>query len=418
MGLESMSQRNLYRGPSSSKEFNQRNQSLIVDMENIFQLLNQNEESIEENMDIVLRENFFLQNHISLLRNEVNRLNELVENKEERENETGTASNIFIQNFYTTNQLKNGVAAKASLIDRMHGLVTPLPTDVSSKLNYTTDGGTVFVPNDLEIFVKEAKNTVYDEAGNLVYYDLNNAQTKAIVDKDKNTFWVRDISFDQTDSVTEVFGELHIKLPVKGMNNLYANALTIHPYPEGSMRIRDIQYKGYGDQWSRLENYPTEMQKGIEVPRIFENTRKSFFQFSRTEMTELRIFYSQPYWFENSGKSTFSYGFQGIDLEYRIYTEKSCEFVSVIDLTEKKAVFQSIAYPEAIASESSEHDLVNLVEHHLYYDESMETEFDFETAILSHISKIYVKTVLKKEGDAVPVLKEVRISYVFIKEKG
>lgn len=418
MGLESMAQRNLYRGPSSSKEFNQRNQSLITDMENIFQLLNQNEESIEENMDIVLRENFFLQNHISLLRNEVNRLNELVENKEERENETGTASNIFIQNFYTTNQLKNGVAAKASLIDRMHGLVTPLPTDVSSKLNYTTDGGTVFVPNDLEIFVKEAKNTVYDEAGNLVYYDLSNAQTKAIVDKDKNTFWVRDISFDQTDSVTEVFGELHIKLPAKGMNNLYANALTIHPYPEGSMRIRDIQYKGYGDQWSRLENYPTEMQKGIEVPRIFENTRKSFFQFSRTEMTELRIFYSQPYWFENSGKSTFSYGFQGIDLEYRIYTEKSCEFVSVIDLTEKKAVFQSIAYPEAIASESSEHDLVNLVEHHLYYDESMETEFDFDTTILSPIAKIYVKTVLKKEGDAVPVLKEVRIPYVFIKEKG
>ena len=47
----------------------------------------------------------------------------------------------------------------------------------------------------------------------------------------------------------------------------------------------------------------------------------------------------------------------------------------------------------------------------------METEFDFETAILSPISKIYVKTVLKKEGDAVPVLKEVRIPYVFIKEK-
>lgn len=418
MALESMTQRNLYRGPSSSKEFNQRNQSLIADMENIFQLLNQNEESIEGNMDIVLRENFFLQNHISLLRDEVNRLNELVENKEERESETGTASNIFIQNFYTTNQLQNGLASKASFIDRMHGLATPLPTDVSSKLNYTTDGGVVFVPNDLEIFVKEAKNTVYDEAGNLVYYDLSNAQTKAIVDKDKNTFWVRDISFDQTDSVTEVFGELHIKLPAKGMNNLYANALTIHPYPEGSMRIRDIQYKGYGDQWNRLENYPTEILNGIETPRVFENTRKSFFQFARTEMTELRIFYSQPYWFENSGQSTFSYGFQGIDLEYRIYTEKSCEFVSVIDLTEKEAVFHSITYPEAIASESSEHDLVNLVEHHLYYDEAMETEFDFDTTIVSPVSKVYVKTVLKKEGDAVPVLKEVRIPYVFIKENG
>ena len=116
MGLESMSQRNLYRGPSSSKEFNQRNQSLIVDMENIFQLLNQNEESIEENMDIVLRENFFLQNHISLLRNEVNRLNELVENKEERENQTGTASNIFIQNFW---KIKINIIQKSNNINSL-----------------------------------------------------------------------------------------------------------------------------------------------------------------------------------------------------------------------------------------------------------------------------------------------------------
>lgn len=413
MALESMRQKNKYRGVNSSKEFNERNQSLIKDMRTLYDLLNENEQTIEGNMDVVLRENFFLQNELARLKQEVDKLNGLVAEQASNEGIQEGISSVFRQDFYTTDALINGQENKASYIDRTHGLITPKATDITSKFSYTTDSGKVFLPSGLTVFVKEAKDTVFDSTGALVYYDLDASQTDAIVDKDKNTFWIRNVSFDESDAVTEVFGETHIKLPTKGLNNLYANALTLHPYPEGSMRIRDIQYKGYGDQWSRLENYPTELVDGIEKPVVLDNARKLFFQFARSEMTELRIFYSQPYWFENEGLSTFSYGFQGIDLQYRIYTEKSCEFVSVLDISEKSATLKSVGYPETIPAPGSTSNLTNLVEHHLYYDETLETEFDFNNSIMASLSKVYIKTILKKEGDVVPVLKEMRIPYTF-----
>lgn len=418
MVLESTRQKNVYRGAGSSKEVNQRNTALIKDINTLFTRLNENEEAIEANMDIVLRENFFLQNHIALLKQEVAKLQSLVEENQEYEDAEGIASNIFVQNFYQTEAFRNGGGAQTSYVDRTHGTISPLATDTSSKFSYITDTGEIFLPSGLEIFVKEAKNNNLDAEGRPVYYDLVDTNTKSMVDKDKNTFWIRNVSFDQKESVTEVFGEVHIKLPTKGLNNLYANALTVHPYPEGSMRIRDIQYKGYGDQWSRLENYPVTQTVDGEKPVSFETARKLFFQFGRTEMTEIRISYSQPYWFENGNQSIFSYGFQDINLEYRIYTEKACDFISTIDLTSKNALFNSIDYPQAIAAPGTENDLKDLVEHHLYYDETLETEFDFNETVLSSLSKVYVKTVLKKEGDSLPVLKEIRFPYTFRKAEG
>lgn len=416
MVLKSLRNKNLYRGPNSSKEFNQRNEDIIQDMNRLFQQLNENEESIESNMDIVLRENFFLQNHLNQLKQEVEKLNRLVEEQAEKESTLGVASNVYVQNFYSTENLVVPTGAKESYIDQSFGTVSPKPTDVSSKFSYVTDSGKVFLPHGLSVFIKEAKNTEFNEQGELLYYDLVSEETDSIVDRKKDTFWVRNVSFDQTESVTEVYGEVHIKLPVEGLNNLYANALTIRPYPEGSMRIRDIQYKGFGDQWSRLQNYPVEIVDGIETPVVLENSRKLFFQFPRTEATELRILYSQPYWFENEGLSTFAYGFQDIDLQYRIYTEKTCEIVSVLDISDKEALFDSIAYPEAVQAKGTSKDLGQLVEHHLYYDESLETEFDFDNTILAPLSKVYIKTVLKKEGDDIPVLKEIRFPYTFKKQ--
>ena len=408
MVLESIRQKNLYRGASSSKEFNQRNAALIKDVTTLFGQLNENEVAIEKNMDILLRENFFLQNHLALLKQEVSKLQTLLEEGQE-ENEAEIALNVFVQNFYQTEAFRNGIGTKASSVDRIHGVISPSEADRSSKFSYMTDSGKVFLPSGLEIFVKEAKNTQLDTFGNPVYYDLVGEDTTALVDQNKNTFWVRTVSCDKKESVTEVFGEIHIRLPIAGLNNLYANSLTLHPYPEGSMRIRDIQYKGYGDQWHRLGNYPVDG----ETPETFEMARKLLFQFDRTEMTELRIFYSQPYWFEDGDRCLFSYGFQDIALDYRIHTEKSCEFVTVLDLSQKNALFHYVGYPEAVPARGTETDLTNLVEHHLYYDESMEAEFGFDEDILASLSKVYVKTVLKKEGDSLPVLKEVRFPYAF-----
>lgn len=411
MTLESLHQPNLYKGPNSSKEFNERNLRIRNDINRLYQLMNENAVDIEKNMDIALRENFFLQNEVTTLTSEVERLKGLLEEKAELER--GEASNILLENFYQSQNIINGKGNKSALIDRTHGVVTPLPTNTTSKLSYETDSGEVFLPSGLNLFLKEAKNTEKSDNGELVYYDIEGVNAEYIADRKEDTFWIREVSFPTKDSVTEVFGELHIQLPTEGLNNLFANTLVIHPYPEGSMRIRDIQYKGFGNQWSRLENYPLEEKQGEWVPKTIDNARKLLFQFNKTEMTEIRIFYSQPYWFENQGISTFTYGFQSVDLEYRLYTEKNCEFVTKLDITEKQALLSRVEEPEVIPAKGTPSNLTNLVEHHLYYDEQMETEFDFNQDILASIQTVYVKTILKKEGDIVPVLKEIRIPYVF-----
>lgn len=411
MTLESLNNPNLYKGPNSSKAFNERNQSMIRDINRLYALLNKNEKDIVKNMDIVLRENFFLQNSVSQLNSEVARLEKIL--TEQSESFGDEVYSILLENFYNSENIANGESHVASQIDRTHGVVTPLPTNISSKLSYETETGKVILPKGLEVFLKEAKDTDRDEYGQLTYYDIQNDEAEYIVDRKSDTFWTRNVSFPTKDAVTEVFGEMHLRLPLEGINNLYSNTLTIHPHPEGSMRIQDIQYKGIGNQWSRLENYPTEMVDGQEVPVTINNSRKLFFQFSRTEITELRILYSQPYWFEDQAMSTFTYGFQGVDLEYRIYTEKSCEFITTLDVSSKNLLLTQIDEPEVIPAPGTHQNLLNLVEHKLYYDQDMHDEFSFNETILPDIETVYIKTILKKEGDIVPVIKEIRVPYLF-----
>lgn len=409
MTLESLNQKNPFKGPNSSEEFNLRNGKIRKDINQMFELLNKNEENIEENMDIALRENFFLQNQITRLNQEVKKLRGLLE-----DTDTGgeTPSGILLENFYTTEYLLSNKSVNA-YIDRTHGVTTPIPTNITSKLSYETETGEVLLPSGLNIFLKESTDTSYDEKGELVYYDLPTEGAKAIADRKKDTFWIRNKSFPKKDSVNEVFGEVHIQLPVEGLNNLYANTLSIHPYPDGTMTIHDVQYKGLGNQWSRLENYPTIMVDGVEQPVPLKNSRKRFFQFGRVEMTEIRIFFSQPYWFEHQNEHIFSYGFQGIDLEYRLYTEKQASFVTKVDVSDKNVFLQRIQEPVAIPAPGTPSNLTNLVSYKLYYDEHLEEEFTFNDKILPQLSTVYVKTILEKQGDVVPAIQQLQIPYLF-----
>ena len=160
MTLESLNNPNLYKGPNSSKAFNERNQSMIRDINRLYALLNKNEKDIVKNMDIVLRENFFLQNSVSQLNSEVARLEKIL--TEQSESFGDEVYSILLENFYNSENIANGESDVASQIDRTHGVVTPLPTNISSKLSYETETGQVILPKGLEVFLKEAKDTDRD----------------------------------------------------------------------------------------------------------------------------------------------------------------------------------------------------------------------------------------------------------------
>lgn len=408
MELQSSKIKNFYEGPSTSKKFNETIDSIHKDLAKLFDKSNENEDLISGNMDLVMRENHFLQATVFELQQALQNLE--VKNKENR---NGSSIEKRLRSFYNVANILDGDPQKQAFLDLNYGVISPYPTSIDSKLSYVTENGRVILPKGLEVFVKESNNTLpLDEATKeIVYTDLDTNGLTNAVDRNKNTFWVRHASFKESDCVTEVYGELHIKLPVAGLNNMYSNILSLSPYPEGSMRIKDIFYKGYGDQWDRLPNYPTKLVNGVEVPVQIENLKKTLFSFPRIEITELRIFYTQPYWFENEGRREFTYGFQDIDLEYRIFTEKETEFITKVDISDEARSFRSIKKPRSIPLLCSEHNLVDLVDHKLYYDEDCITEFEFGSTILAPLQTVYIKTSLKKQGDKIPFLKQMEFEY-------
>lgn len=385
-------------------------QALQHDVISLFQYLNQNEEKMVSNMDITLREHQFYHAQINELKLQVKELLDRYETEGYRENEMRV-----LRSFYNADGIYNGENSKQTLIDLVHGIVCPLPTDITSKLSYETETGYVFLPQGLNIFARESNDTipVDPETGTIVYTDVDQDGLDQIVDRDPSTYWVRNLTFTQKECVTKVYGEIHIQLPTEGLNNLYSNLLTLRPYPEGSMTIEDIMYKGYGDQWGRLPNFPVEMRDGVEVPVPIKNANRLHMSFEKKEITELRIFFSQPYWFENGDKRVFTYGFQDIDLKYAIYTEKDTEFITELKTSSPTQYFSNVHKPKVISADVSEKDLTDLVETHLFYDEALSTEFEFGSSIVAPLQKVYIKTILRKQGDKVPVLKEMNFSYDF-----
>ena len=72
---------------------------------------------------------------------------------------------------------------------------------------------------------------------------------------------------------------------------------------------------------------------------------------------------------------------------------------------------ECILYPSTKPAICSEPELNDLISHHLYYDENLITEFEFGDTILAPIDKVYIKTILKKEGNRIPVIKNLEIQY-------
>jgi hypothetical protein len=361
-------------------------------------------------MDILVRENFFLQNKINALTTQLEKIKTDLLYKEQ-----SLQKQHLIKSMYTLDGIINNGSLGAT-IDTLYGIATLPDSDRLSKLSYTTDDGQVILPSSLAVTLSESNNTqaIDQTTGLPTYYKPEDVKLLRAVDRSNNTFWAHTSSFAEESNVSEVYGIIHVKLPLTMLNNIFANILTLHPYPEYSMTIADIQYKGYGDTWYRLPNFPIEKdQNNNDKPIPIKDAGKLMFSFPKIEVTEIQIFFTQPYWFYNQGKRDFVYGFQDIGLEYRVYNSDVAEFVTEFSIEGTKKRFFTIETPTVSAAQGAESSIDDLVEHKLYYNKAMTNEFDFGNEILAPIQKIYVKTILKKQGDIIPTIRNIKIDYTY-----
>lgn len=401
---------NLYKGPSSSTEFNRLRNDIHYDLVTLFDIANRHEEEIKSNMDVLIRENFFLQNKILELETLVEKISQDLMYKNQ-----GLGKQRLIKSFYDLDGLSDGASDKPAYVNTIYGYLSIPPFDSVSKISYQGDDGQVVIPKSLSVQILESHNAQPKDpaTGNREYYSVEDNNIYRAFDRNRNTFWVHTSSFPSDSGVSEVYGILHIKLPLDVLNDVYANTLVLNPFPEYSMTIHDIQYKGNSQQWYRLENYPTEKVDGQDVPVRIERAGKLTFAFSKTEVTEIQIFFSQPYWFENDGKRDFVYGFQEIELEHRVYNNKTAEIVTEFSLEGTTKGFRIIEEPKVVPAIGSFTNISDLVEHKLYYNKDLTNEFKFGNEIMAPIQKVYVKTILRGSEERVPMIKQIHLDFTY-----
>jgi hypothetical protein len=398
---------NLYKGPATSREFNQLRNDIQYDLTTLYGITNDHDKKMKDNMDVLLREQFFMQNRIEKLQRRVAELEQ-----EQQAKETGEDSKM-LRSFYHMEGLKDGDTNKQVSIDVTRGIVSPLTTKMQSKLSYVNDKGDYIIPKSLQVTVAESNDTEpLDASGNIQYYAIAQKGIESAIDGDRNTFWINTSQFAKTSGVTEVYGVIDIVIPTDILNNVYVNTVLVNPYPEYSMTITDIQYKGLGDQWNRLSTFPTTKDtSGNVVPVEIEECSKLLLSFPRVEMTEIKIMFKQPYWFEHEDSRFFIYGFQDIKLEYREYASTESEFVTTYSLDGTDRRFSSVQEPAYTPPVGCPQDIADCISHKMYYDSKLTEEFPFGHQISAPIQKVYIKTTLQKVGETIPFLKQMELSY-------
>lgn len=399
---------NLHRGPSNSQEFNQIQNSIHYDLTQLFDVANLHDQTIRDNMDILIRENFFLQSKIQELET---KLEEIIVDYTYKGNNLNKQQ--AIKSMYTLENITLGSAS--ATIDTLYGIATIADIDRTSKIIYRSDDGTVTIPSSFSVSVLESNNTrPINNVGVRDYYTITDSNVIRSFDTSNNSIWAHTSSFPQESNISEVYGIIDIKLPLDMLNNLFTNVLTIHPYPEYSMTIADILYKGYGNTWYRLPNFPKSIDSfGHESAVPIMNASKLMFSFPKIEITEIQIFFTQPYWFLNNGMRDFVYGFQEIGVEYRSYNSSIAQFTTAFDISDTNKRFYTIEKPITVANMGSDQSIDDLVNYQLYYDSALSNEFQFGNQILAPMQKVYVKTTLTNRGDVIPVVKNIKLNYIY-----
>src|SRR5690606_28569545 len=152
---------------------------------------------------------------------------------------------------------------------------------------------------------------------------------------------------------------------------------------------------------------------GNAVPVTLESAGKMHFAFQKSEVTEIQVFFSQPYWFDTQGKREFVYGFQEIEVKHLVMNGTEAELVTEFSLEGTTKRFSSIQPPSAVALAATPKAIDELVEHKLYYSKDLSSEFSFGNEIMAPSQKVYIKTTIRGQGEVTPMIRQLELDYTY-----
>lgn len=289
-----------FRGPTSSHEYNINEDQKFLELLELYNQVNHTQLTLEEAYEIVLLENSSLHQYANMLEEKITNL----ENKIQSLSTNGRFFKTgFVQDMHTNypNAIQNESDQTPRCEMNMQHRYATIPYIHRIPKTHSVDSnGNYILPSELKVNVRRSskKGVISDN-------DIH-----SMFDGNNSTFWRRTVTYDSNADVP-VNGEdaiIEIELPMKLVNNLNINTITIHPHPERGIEINNIEVH-YNNSWQTIQGF---LQEDItSISSHIYSPRKTWY-FPNIPIQKIRITLVQKNPIMNGESTVFSLGLQEV----------------------------------------------------------------------------------------------------------
>lgn len=370
----------------TSQDFNKLIRSVSYDITNVFNMANENEDTTEKNMSIVVQENLFLQRKIKELEDKLSSIEQSLISKAD-----GEGYNYMSKAFYTADNIE--YTEGQLLHDPSYGIVT---------LPYTNNQKIPLLQFPKEFLIKniDIRADILGETINIT----NDPTLLNIIDGDETSFWVTTV--DTNNSVDYIDFSITINMPVRILPNLSLNSIGIKPHPMYSMTLKEVRYVSSSNNTEyTLPTFPSEeLSSSMQA---IDNVR---FIFPTVTTTSLIFSFRQPYYIQSGDVRKFVVGIRNIDLENINITNEEASFLTTFKIPGDSRYYLRVLEPTIITLNNEVYG--DAVTHELFYDKQSSVPFSFGSDIGADINTVYIKTTIRRSGYSIPAIKGIRLRYL------
>lgn len=298
-----------FRSGTSSHDHNVMAEETLYDLNNLFNLVNEQEALLLDAKSVMSTENKYQAVRIQRLEKELREIQNLYKQLQE-------GSGKYKQQVYVDKFQPDPAASlqeKAEL-DTYHSMLTlPVTGKTQSKI-YLYDEITqdVVLPETLKVDVQPKSNQV-----NITDNDVMKAFGS------NGEIWTRKYSFEMNDPVASVTTVVTMTLPDNIISNRDINTLVFHPFPLSTVDIDKIEYRMEGG-WNLLPGFP---QNDAGAPIPIEDASNVKFCFESIPMAEVRITLTQRNFLIENHRKVFYVGAAEIGVAFTDYQSSLGRFL-------------------------------------------------------------------------------------------
>jgi hypothetical protein len=291
-----------FRTGTSSHDQNQMTEELLYDMNNLFNLVNEQETLLEDVKQNLSVENRYQSIRIGNMQAELDDIRALYQQLQAG---TGKYKRSVHVNSFLEDQASS--PQEKAEIDTYHSLLTlPVTGKTQSKIYLYDDiAKEVVLPSTLKVQVTPEADGV-----SIIDNDVLNAFSG-----DNANIWARKYVFPMDEYVDSVTTTVVITLPDNIISNRDINTITVHPFPLSTVDIDSIEYRMDGG-WNLIPGWPKD---SVDRPLSIQDAGNMKFCFESLPMSEVRITFTQKNFIVEDHKRVFYVGAQEIGVMYTDY---------------------------------------------------------------------------------------------------